>query len=122
MNEVVEARTEGKTSVEESQKSSQSNGFVERAVQDIGGRIRALWIGFQEKLGRELDAKERIAAFIPEYAAYLLNHLLVGEDGKVPVERNRGKKRQIVGLEFGEKLLYHKKNGGKKAKMESRWE
>ena len=86
-------------------------------MQEIGGRIRALWIGFQQKLGRTLDAKERIAAFIPEYAAYLLNHLLIGEGGKVPVERSKGKRRQIVGLEFGEKLLYHKR----KAPRRQRW-
>ena len=73
--------------------------------------------GFQQKLGKALDARERIAAFVPEYAAYFLNHLMLGEDGKVPVERSRGKRRQIVGLEFGEKLLYHRR----KVERRPRW-
>ena len=73
-------------------------------------------------MGRKLNARERIAAFIPEYASYLLNHLLVGEDGKVPYQRSRGKRKQILGAEFGEKLLYKVKRGDKKAKMEAKWE
>ena len=92
VKELVEARAEGKTIIEESPAySSQSNGLTERAVQEVGGRVRCLWIGLQMRLGRELDARERIVAFIPEYASYLLNHLQIGEDGKVPYERVRGK-------------------------------
>ena len=70
------------------------------------GRIRCLWVGLQLRLGRELDARERIAAFMPDYSSYLLNHLKVGENGKVPYERVRGKRHQLLGLEFGEKLLF----------------
>ena len=123
VKELVEARSEGKTIVEESPvKSSQSNGLTERAVQEIGGRVRCLWIGLQMRLGRSLDARERIVAFIPEYASYILNHLQVGGDGKVPYERVRGKRHQITGLEFGEKVLFRHKEGNKLPKLESRWE
>ena len=80
-----------------------------------------MWIGLQLRLGRELDARERITAFILEYATYLLNHLQIGEDGKVPYERVRGKKHQILGLEFGEKVLFRFKEGTKKPKLEDRW-
>ena len=64
-------------------KSSGSNGIVERAVQDIEGRMRALLLGLQGRLGCALDARERIVAFVPDYAAYLLNRLHQGSDGKV---------------------------------------
>ena len=49
--------------------------MVERGVQEIEGGIISLLLGFEERLGRNVDAKERIVAFMPEYAAYLLNRL-----------------------------------------------
>ncbi len=58
----------------------------------VEGRIRALYLGLQARLKRDLDARERIVAFIPEYAVYRLNRLAVGEDGNVPYERVKGKK------------------------------
>ena len=99
IKDLLEERRDGKTIVEESPtKSSGSNGIVERGVQDVEGEIRALFLGLQDRLGRKLDARERIVAFIPEYAAYLMNRLMQGSDGKVPYERIKGKKPSIQGL------------------------
>ena len=92
IEDVVAQREEGRTIVEESPvQSSGSNGVVERAVQEVEARIRAIFLAFQERLGRRIDARERIVAFIPEYAAYLMNRLNQGSDGKVPYERIKGK-------------------------------
>ena len=71
-------------------------------------------------MGRKIDARERIGSFIPEYVAYLLNRLNQGADGKVPYERIRGKSSTILGLEFGEKLVYKLKKGPKLEKIEDR--
>ena len=124
---VVEARGEEKTLVEESPvkvtaSSSGSAGVVERAVQEIEGKIHAIFLGLEERLGRHLDARERIVAFIPEYAAYLMNRLFVGEDGKVAYERVKGKKPSVLGIEFGEKVLYKIKRGPKLEKIKARWD
>eukprot|EP00973_Karenia_brevis_P018676 2560592-Karenia_brevis.AAC.1 len=63
-----------------------------------------LWRGhLEERLDRDIDAKERIVTFIPADAAYLYNRLHRGDDGKVAYERVKGKKPTVVGLEFGEK-------------------
>eukprot|EP00973_Karenia_brevis_P028067 3865025-Karenia_brevis.AAC.1 len=62
---IQEERHGNKTSVEEVPKGSKgSNGVVERAVQEIEGRIRSLLMSLEERLVREIDAKERIVAFI----------------------------------------------------------
>ena len=74
---------------------------MEKGVQDIEGRIRSLFLGLEERIGRRLDAKERIVAFIPDYAAYLINRLSQGTDGKVAYERMKGKKSTVLGIEFG---------------------
>ena len=102
VEDVVNQRPEEKTFVEEAPKNSKgSAGLVERAVQEMEGRIRALFLSLSKRLGRELDARERIVAFIPEYAAYLYNRLIVGEDGKTAYQRMKGKKPTVLGVEFG---------------------
>ena len=58
---------------------------------------------------------------MPEYAAYLMNRLKVGEDGKVPYQRFRGKKPSVLSVEFGEKLFYKVKIGNKLQKIKARW-
>eukprot|EP00973_Karenia_brevis_P002847 386287-Karenia_brevis.AAC.1 len=85
---VQEERQESKTVVEELPKGSKGgNGVVERAVQEIEGRIRSLLLRLEERLNREIDAKERIVAFTPQHAAYLYYRLQRGDDGKVGYER-----------------------------------
>ena len=122
IKEIQETRLEGRTIPEESPVgSSGSNGVVERGVQEIEGEIRALFLGLQERLGRKLDGRERIVAFIPEYGAYLLNRLHQGMDGKVSYERSKGKRPRVVGLEFGEKVMYGIQRKNVKAQLETRW-
>ena len=69
-----------------------------------------------------MDARAPIVTYMPEYAAYLLNRLEEGKDGKTAYERCKGKKATVLGLEFGEKLLYKLKEDGKQAKIRSRWD
>ena len=123
VQDIIDTRKEGRTVIEESPvQSSGSNGVVERGVQEIEGGIRALLLGLQERIKRKIDARERIISFMPEYAAYLVNRLNQGEDGKVPYERIKGKKPTVLGIEFGEKLLFKKKKGLKMEKPSPRWE
>ena len=44
------------------------------------------------------------------------------EEAGVPYERVRGKRHQLLGLEFGKKLFFKHKEGPKKAKMLARWQ
>eukprot|EP00973_Karenia_brevis_P039235 5418123-Karenia_brevis.AAC.1 len=60
--------------------------------------------------------------FIPQYAAYLYNRLHRGEDGKVGYERVKGKKPSVIGIEFGEKILYMRSKGSKLEKIKARME
>ena len=110
VKELVESRIEGKTMVEDSpKKSSGSNGVVERAVQEVEGSIRAGFLALQHRVGRRIDARERLVAFLPEYMVYLMNRLKTGEDGKTVYERVRGKQGSVVGVEFGERYCIRSK-------------
>ena len=116
-------RPEGRTVIEESLvQSSASNGIVERAIQEIEGRIRAIYLQLEERIGRDIDARERIIAFIPEYAAYLTNRLHKWMDGKTAYERTRGKKPRVLGIEFGERVLYFLKKEDKMAKISAKFD
>ena len=50
----------------------------------------------------------------------MINRLEVGKDGKTSYERTRGKKTTLLGIEFGEKLLYKVKKDAKLAKARER--
>ena len=76
----------------------------------------------EASLGRKVSAYRRILSFKPDYGAYLLNRLEVGKDGKTAYERCKGKKAKVLGLEFGEKLLFKwRPDKGKLQKMNPRW-
>ena len=45
-----------------------------------------------------------------------------GSDGKVAYERSRGKQPTVLGVEFGEKVLYKLKKGNKMEKLNARWD
>eukprot|EP00973_Karenia_brevis_P067878 9443243-Karenia_brevis.AAC.1 len=63
---IREDRVKGKTIVEQVPKGSKgSNGIVERAVQEIEDHMRAILLSLEERIGVEIDARERIVAFIP---------------------------------------------------------
>ena len=57
-----------------------------------------------------------------EYAAYLINRLEVGKDGKTAYERCSGKQSTVMAIEFGEKLLWKARQKNKLEKLNPRWE
>ncbi len=60
--------------------------------------------------------------FMAEHAAYFVNRLLVSEDGKTAYERNKGKKATVLGLEFGEQVLFKTKPKAEMDKIDASWE
>eukprot|EP00973_Karenia_brevis_P069477 9660845-Karenia_brevis.AAC.1 len=62
----------------------------------------SILLSLEERMSRDIDAQERVVAFIPAYAVYLYNRLDRGEDGQVAYEGVKGKKPTVVGIEFGE--------------------
>ena len=122
IDDLVKEREAGRTLVEVSPVGSRgSNGVVERAVQGIEGQLRAALLELESRLGVQVAAEEPIITFLPEYVAYLINRLEVGKDGKTAYERVKGKKGTVIGLEFGEKVLWKKRKANKEAKLRSRW-
>ena len=123
VRDVVQARRGAATVVEKSPvASSGSNGVVERAIQSVEGLIRTLKCACEARWGIQLRPDEKTVIFIAEYAAYLLNKLEIGKDGKTAWERSRGKKGAVMAVEFGEKVLWKVRPSGRLAKMSPKWE
>ena len=123
VKDIVQARRGAATVVEESPvASSASNGVAERAIQSIEGLIRTLKCACEGRWGIQLRPDEKTVIFIAEYAAYLLNKLEIGKDGKTAWERSRGKKGVVLAVEFGEKVLWKVRTSGRLAKMSPKWE
>ena len=84
------------------------------------GICRSILLELESNLGRKINRRERIVAFIPKYSAYLTNRYKTGSDGKVVYQRQKGKNPRPTGLEFGEKVLYIKRKGDKFEKLNPR--
>ena len=91
-------------------------------MQSIEGQIRVMKLALEERVGQEIKADSNIITFMAGHAAYLMNRLEVGKDGKTAYERTKGKAATVLGIEFGEKLVWKKKAGQKMDKINSRWE
>ena len=86
--------------------SSQSNGFIERAIQYVEGQIRTMKLDFESHLGEKIPSDHNSIPWLVEYAAVLINRGQVGKDGKTAYERLKGKPASLPGMQFGEKMLW----------------
>ena len=85
---------------------SQSNGVAERAVQSVECQVRTVLIALQKRLGVNVPVTHKIATWLVEHAADLLNKFAVGPDGRTAFERLKGKRYRGEVVEFGRKILY----------------
>ena len=99
-------------------KSSGSNGVVERAVQTVEGFIRSLKSQLYERYMTRISAEHPIVIWMCDYASYLFNRLEVGRDGKTATERSKGKNATVLGVEFGEKVVWKGRPAGAMQKLE----
>ena len=84
--------------------------------------MRVMKIALDPRWGMQVDAGASIVTFMAEYASFLLNRLELGKDGKTAYERVKVKSATVLGIEFGEKLLWKKKAQSKMDKISSGWE
>ena len=102
-------------------RDSQSNGTAERAVQSVEGMVRTMKLDLEEKLGVPIPCAHPIMSWMVEHAAETLNRYLVGEDGKTPYERLRGKKYRGEMYEFGRWMMHRFPGKPEGGSMQPRW-
>ena len=85
---------------------SQSNGVIERAIQDVEGMVRTLKDQLECSYNLHLESSHPVLAWLVHHAGVLLSRFLIGVDGRTAYERLKGKsfKRKLV--PFGECVHY----------------
>jgi hypothetical protein len=101
---------------------SKTNGVAERAIQSVEGMVRVLKAAVETRWGVTLPSKHAVLPWIIEYSAFLLNRFEVSADGFTAYERCKGKKAKVLGVEFGESILWRKRPmRGALGKLSSLW-
>ena len=112
MNAICRARGEDSTGemltvIEMAPKGeSQSNGRAERAVQELEEGLRTHLLDLDAKLKTEVEIGSPAVSWLVENVADIVNKQNVGEDGKTPYERIKGKKHHGEFCEFGSQVMH----------------
>ncbi len=124
VEDVRRARGNVKTMVEQSPVGeSASNGVVERAIQTVQGLLRTSKTALEEIWKGKIPDDHPVVPWMVEHAAVIMNKCEIGNDGKTAHERMKGNKGRLLGIEFGEGVLFRRKPvPGRMAKLSSLWE
>ena len=83
----------------------ESNGAVERAVQECMCQLRAVKLQLEARIGAEMQVEWNVVHWMVEHSALLLNRFRVGQDGSSAYKRLMGKHSSKAIIEFGEQVL-----------------
>ncbi len=124
VSEVSKLGTTASTMKEESPVgSSASNGVVDMGNQAIDGYVRVIKIVLEARLNMKVPGARPAVARMVEFARLFVKRYEVGNDGRTPCERARGKTSKLLCLKFGEMLNFRRNRApGRLAKLESSWE
>ena len=86
--------------------SSQSNGVIERAIQDVEVQIRTIKSDLDTRINGKISSSDDLVPWLIESCAVLVNRGQVGPDGKTAYERLKGKPANLPSLQFGERILW----------------
>ena len=85
---------------------SQSNGVVEKAVQEVENLAGTLLAALEERLDIVLPIESAVFAWLIDYSSVLINTYRVGKDGQTPTQRHKVIKHHRAIAEFGESVFF----------------
>ena len=114
----------GRTVTEHSAvEDSKGNGVIERAVKSIEGQTRVARSALEMRIGAKIEPEHAVMTWLIENVSLLLNRYEVGRDGRTAYERNKNKSSKLVGLAFGECVMWRRKPvGSNLAKLAVLWD
>ena len=102
---------------------SKGNGVIERAVKSIEGQTRVARSALEMRIGAKIEPEHAVMTWLIEYVSLLLNRYEVGRDGRTAYERNKNKSSKLMGLEFGECVMWRRRPvGSNLAKLAVLWD
>ena len=99
-------REEEITMDESPTQDSPSNGFIERAVQEVQGQLRTTNSALEARLKQMVTSSHPGLPWLVMHAANTLNRYAIGQDGRTAYHRLKGKRFNREVVEFGEEVWY----------------
>jgi hypothetical protein len=117
---IVELKEKGIECIPENSpvSESQSNGVIERGIQDIEGQVRVLKDMLDQKYNRKIESTHPILPWLVNHAGVLITRFQVGVDGRTAYERLKGKPFRKALVPIGESVHYQPLGRAKANRME----
>jgi hypothetical protein len=121
---ILKARTGHGTAIEQSKVgTSNSNGRIERCIQDFKGLVRTLRSVIEEKLGVKIHLTDPVVPWLVRHAAHTITSSRVREDGRTAYQLMKGRRSNAKLVPFCETVLFKiPKTQHKIGDFENRWE
>ena len=81
---------------------SDSNGTIERAIQDVEGQCRTMRPAFEEKIGTKITLRSAITPWLIRHAGFLITRCRVRPNGRTALQMLKGRRSNGKLAEFGE--------------------
>ena len=122
--EIAKARGPLGTAIEQSKVGdSNTNGKIERAIQDFKGLVRTLRSALEEKLGKKIQLQDPVVPWMIRHAAHLITYCRVRSNGRTAYQLMKGRRSNAKVIPFGETVLFKiPKTAHKVGEFEDRWE
>ena len=73
---------------------SDSNGTIERAIQDVEGQCRTMRSALEEKIGNKITLRSAITPWLIRHAGYLITRCRIRPNGRTALQMVKGRKFQ----------------------------
>ena len=97
----------------------QCNGEAERAVQEVKAQLRALKLGLEYRIKKDIPPNSPILEWMVPHAAFVINKFLVGKDGRTPHYRIYNRNFGAKTYEISEQVMVKPKRRRKDNKKRS---
>lgn len=68
-----------------------------------------------------MEVLHAVPTWLCDCVGFMMKRMEVAPDGKTPYERVKGKRAEVIGLEFGEKVMWKYHPGKRMEKINARW-
>ena len=122
--EIALARKGHGTAIENSRiGDSNSNGRVERAIQDVEGLIRTLRSATEEKIGVRIELSDSIVPWLVRHAGAIITMCRIRSNGRTAYQLMKGRRSNAKLVNFAESVMFKiPKTSQRVGKFEDRWE
>ena len=121
---VAEARSKSGTAIEQARVGdSNSNGRVERAIQDFKGLTRTMRSALEARTDTKIRLEDPIVPWMVRHAAQIINVCRVREDGQTSWQKMTGRRFYGKMVPFAEMVMFKiPKTKHRVGSFEDRWE